>query len=108
MYAIRSRSDPSIFFHYPESGGRKQMSQIDSFKPGRLPRLFTRKQHALSTLNTWTAGKLISGYTEEGVFSHQKLVRVPGRKKEDWEIVEVAIVPKADLFPLIQLETSLR
>lgn len=92
MYAIRNKHDPSIYFHLPKSGGRKQMTQIDHFEAGKVPRLFEQKRFASNVLSTWLAGKLINGINEHDGRSHTKLVPMPDRRKKDWEIVEVKVV----------------
>lgn len=92
MYAIRNRNDPSIYFHYPETGGARRTTLIENFQKGKVPRLFSKERHARSALNNWLIGKqLVYGPT-------QKIVPVASRKKEDWEIIPIMVVPKGLLI----------
>lgn len=90
MYAIRNRNDPRIFFHYPP-GHKKQMTHLEAFKPGALPRLFRLRSHAENALSNWSVGKQTSHYRGNKTIH---VLTPMARNKADWAIIEVVLMPK--------------
>jgi hypothetical protein len=59
------------------------------------PRLFIRRSSAANALNRWLEGEHTERYTDDDFGSSERTIvvkRVPHRKREDMEIVEVELI----------------
>jgi hypothetical protein len=94
-FAIRHKPTGAFM---PNYGSRKGRGGFTHDEPSALapPRLFPRRHHAQTALAHWLRGKLtVSNYRDDytGEWDEDwSCKKVPERKAEDMEIVEVTIV----------------
>lgn len=93
MFVIKQKSTGFYMPIFPGRAGGTYEEPTDR----RPPRLFRRRQDAKSALSWWLEGKVRASYDFEGNFDGWNDVRkVPHRKAEDMEIVEVRLVEVRD------------
>lgn len=73
---------------FRRQGGYSHWTPNQVVKNEKLPRIFYTRRSAINAVTSWCLGRLVLDYSEDGGFFRKK---VPGRNREDLEIVECTL-----------------